>query len=113
MGILQSRELRTALGSWGIELAELAEEETDSRALSHGDLDRTLRARIITRGLWEIGDALIADGTIAGGMIPKVETALMAMDQGCGGAVILDGTVPHGVLLELFTEHGAGTLITG
>lgn len=58
-------------------------------------------------------DALIADGTIAGGMIPKVETALMAMDQGCGGAVILDGTVPHGVLLELFTEHGAGTLITG
>lgn len=56
---------------------------------------------------------LIADGTIAGGMIPKVETALSAMQQGCGGAVILDGTVPHGVLLELFTEHGAGTLITG
>lgn len=58
-------------------------------------------------------DALIGDGTIAGGMIPKVETALMAMEQGCGGAVILDGTVPHGLLLELFTEHGAGTLITG
>ncbi|MFK7941385.1 MAG: acetylglutamate kinase [Paracoccaceae bacterium] len=56
---------------------------------------------------------LIADGTIAGGMIPKVETALMAMDQGCGASVILDGTVPHGVLLELFTEHGAGTLIMG
>jgi acetylglutamate kinase len=54
---------------------------------------------------------LIADGTIAGGMIPKVETALTAMAQGCGGAVILDGTQPHGVLLELFTEHGAGTLI--
>ena len=57
--------------------------------------------------------ALIADGTIAGGMIPKVETAIGAMDAGCGGSVILDGTVPHGVLLELFTEHGAGTLITG
>lgn len=56
---------------------------------------------------------LIADGTIAGGMIPKVETALMAMEHGCGGSVILDGTVPHGVLLELFTEHGAGTLISG
>ncbi|MEM1300011.1 MAG: acetylglutamate kinase [Pseudomonadota bacterium] len=56
---------------------------------------------------------LIADGTIAGGMIPKVETALMAMEQGCGASVILDGTVPHGVLLELFTEHGAGTLIIG
>lgn len=56
---------------------------------------------------------LIADGTIAGGMIPKVETALDAMRKGCGGAVILDGTTPHGLLLELFTEHGAGTLILG
>ncbi|MEM7059707.1 MAG: acetylglutamate kinase [Pseudomonadota bacterium] len=56
-------------------------------------------------------ETLIGDGTIAGGMIPKVETALMAMDQGCGASVILDGTTPHGVLLELFTEHGAGTLI--
>lgn len=57
--------------------------------------------------------SLIADGTIAGGMIPKVETALQAMRQGCGGAVILDGTAPHGLLLELFTNHGAGTLIKG
>jgi acetylglutamate kinase len=57
--------------------------------------------------------SLMADGTIAGGMIPKVETALEAMQQGCGGAVILDGTAPHGVLLELFTKHGAGTLIIG
>ena len=55
--------------------------------------------------------ALIADGTIAGGMIPKVETALSAMEQGCGAAVIMDGRAPHAVLLELFTEHGAGTLI--
>lgn len=58
-------------------------------------------------------EALIADGTIAGGMIPKVQTALDAMRHGCGGAVIMDGTTPHGVLLELFTEHGAGTLIVG
>jgi acetylglutamate kinase len=57
--------------------------------------------------------ALIADGTIAGGMIPKAQTALHAMEQGCGGAVILDGTTPHGLLLELFTKHGAGTLILG
>ncbi|MEM1161340.1 MAG: acetylglutamate kinase [Pseudomonadota bacterium] len=57
--------------------------------------------------------SLIGDGTISGGMIPKVETALYAMDKGCGGAVILDGRTPHGVLLELFTEHGAGTLILG
>jgi acetylglutamate kinase len=56
---------------------------------------------------------LINDGTIAGGMIPKVETALYAVEKGCGGAVILDGTTPHGLLLELFTRHGAGTLIVG
>lgn len=54
---------------------------------------------------------LIADGTIHGGMIPKVETCLEAIDKGVNGAVIIDGRVPHAVLLELFTEHGAGTLI--
>jgi acetylglutamate kinase len=55
--------------------------------------------------------ALIADGTISGGMIPKVETCLSALEQGVEGVVILDGKVPHAVLLELFTDHGAGTLI--
>jgi len=54
---------------------------------------------------------LIADGTISGGMIPKVETCIDALDQGVEGVVILDGKVPHAVLLELFTELGAGTLI--
>ena len=54
---------------------------------------------------------LIADGTIAGGMIPKVETCIYALDQGVEGVVIMDGRVPHAVLLELFTDHGAGTLI--
>ena len=55
--------------------------------------------------------ALIADGTIAGGMIPKVETCLQAIDGGVDAAVILDGRVPHAILLELFAEGGAGTLI--
>jgi acetylglutamate kinase len=55
--------------------------------------------------------ALIADGTIAGGMIPKVETCIDALDRGVEGVVILDGKVPHAVLLELFTALGAGTLI--
>ncbi len=55
---------------------------------------------------------LIADGTISGGMIPKVETALYGIEKGVEAAVILDGRVPHSVLLELFTEHGAGTLIS-
>ena len=54
---------------------------------------------------------LIADGTISGGMIPKVETCIDALDQGVEGVVILDGKVPHAVLLELFTDHGAGTLM--
>jgi acetylglutamate kinase len=54
---------------------------------------------------------LIADGTISGGMIPKVETCIEALDRGVEGVVILDGKVPHAVLLELFTELGAGTLI--
>lgn len=55
--------------------------------------------------------ARIADGTIKGGMIPKIETCLAAVREGVGGAVIIDGRVPHAILLELFTEHGAGTLI--
>jgi acetylglutamate kinase len=54
---------------------------------------------------------LIADGTISGGMIPKVETCIYALEQGVEGVVILDGKVPHAVLLELFTELGSGTLI--
>ncbi|HZP20258.1 MAG TPA: acetylglutamate kinase [Bauldia sp.] len=55
--------------------------------------------------------ALIADGTISGGMIPKVETCIEALDRGVAGVVILNGKTPHAVLLELFTDHGAGTLI--
>jgi acetylglutamate kinase len=55
--------------------------------------------------------ALIADGTIHGGMIPKVETCIEALDRGVEGVVILNGRTPHAVLLELFTDHGAGTLI--
>mgnify|MGYP003666579551 FL=1 len=55
---------------------------------------------------------LIADGTAAGGMIPKLETAAHSVNHGVGAAVILDGRAPHALLLELFTEHGAGTLVS-
>jgi acetylglutamate kinase len=55
--------------------------------------------------------ALTADGTISGGMIPKVETCLYAVDRGVEAAVIIDGRVPHAILLELFTERGVGTMI--
>jgi acetylglutamate kinase len=54
---------------------------------------------------------LIADGVAKGGMIPKLETCIAALDEGVEAAVILDGRTPHSLLMELFTEHGAGTLI--
>jgi acetylglutamate kinase len=54
---------------------------------------------------------LIADGTISGGMIPKVETCIYALEAGVEGVVIIDGKTPHAVLLELFTNQGTGTLI--
>jgi len=56
---------------------------------------------------------LMNDGTITGGMIPKLETCLGAVQTGVEAAVILDGRVPHVLLLEIFTEHGVGTLISG
>ncbi len=55
--------------------------------------------------------ALQADGTISGGMIPKLETCIHAVEAGCEAAVVLDGRVPHAMLLEIFTSRGAGTLI--
>jgi len=51
------------------------------------------------------------DGTISGGMIPKLETCIHAVEAGCEAAVVLDGRVPHAMLLEIFTSKGAGTLI--
>ncbi|SDW66122.1 N-acetylglutamate kinase [Albimonas donghaensis] len=57
-------------------------------------------------------EALIASGVISGGMIPKCRTALDAIEAGVDAVVILDGRAPHACLLELFTSHGAGTMIT-
>ena len=56
--------------------------------------------------------ALIADGTISGGMIPKISYALEAVKNGVKSAVIVDGRVPHATLLEVFTDKGVGTLIS-
>ncbi|MAQ35885.1 acetylglutamate kinase [Thioclava sediminum] len=66
---------------------------------------------VITQLTPEDVTALIEDGTIAGGMIPKVETALKAVDEGVRAVVIVDGRVANACLLELFTEHGAGSMI--
>ncbi|WP_372884359.1 acetylglutamate kinase [Shimia sp.] len=70
-----------------------------------GDVMTELKAR-------QIRD-LTAEGVIAGGMIPKTETALNAIEGGVRAVVILDGRAPNACLLELFTEHGAGSLIRG
>ncbi len=60
-----------------------------------------------------IGDARarMADGTLTGGMIPKVETCIDAIEGGVEAAVIVDGRTPHATLLEIFTAHGSGTII--
>ncbi len=76
-----------------------------------GVLDR--EGKLIPRLNVREARALIADGTISAGMIPKIETAIDAVEKGVHAAVILDGRIPHVLLLELFTEHGAGTLISG
>ena len=55
--------------------------------------------------------AMIRDGVVTGGMIPKVETCIDAVEGGVEGAVIMDGRAPHALLVELFTEHGMGTMI--
>ncbi len=66
---------------------------------------------VITQMTPDEVQALIDDGTISGGMIPKVETALQAVREGVRAVVILDGRVANACLLELFTEHGAGSMI--
>jgi acetylglutamate kinase len=84
-----------------------------TRLLMLTDVQGVLNAegRLITE--LSIADvrAAIASGTITGGMIPKVENCITAVEQGVKGAVILDGRVPHVCLLELFTDSGIGTLI--
>ena len=55
--------------------------------------------------------ALVDEGTISGGMIPKLETCVKAVQEGVDAAVVLDGRIPHAMLLEIFTSKGAGTLV--
>jgi acetylglutamate kinase len=68
-----------------------------------GDLLTDLAPRAISE--------LVKDGTISGGMIPKLETCVKAVEEGVDAAVILDGRIPHAMLLEIFTSKGAGTLV--
>ena len=75
-----------------------------------GLLDR--EGNVLTGLSTERVDSLIEDGTIAGGMLPKIGCALDAVKGGVASAHIIDGRVPHAVLLEIFTNVGIGTLIT-
>lgn len=68
--------------------------------------------KLLSRLTTDEARKLILDGTINGGMIPKIEGCIEVVESGVEGVVIIDGRVPHCVLLELFTEHGVGTLVT-
>ncbi|MFT4715062.1 MAG: acetylglutamate kinase [Paracoccaceae bacterium] len=72
---------------------------------------KNAKGEVVTRMDPDQVRAMIADGTISGGMIPKAETALAAIEGGVRAVVILDGRAPNAALLELFTDHGAGSLI--
>ncbi len=84
-----------------------------SRLLMLTDVDGVLddNGKLIPRLSTAQAKQLILNGVIKGGMIPKVETCIQAVQSGAGAAVILDGRKKHAVLVELFTEHGIGTLI--
>jgi len=85
-------------------------DKEELRSLVAGLLDKN--GQILT-GLTTVQvDGLIADGTITGGMLPKIRCALDAVKAGVNSAHIVDGRVPHAVLLETFTDEGLGTLIT-
>ncbi|MGI9380828.1 MAG: acetylglutamate kinase [Methyloligellaceae bacterium] len=75
-----------------------------------GVLDK--KQKLIQRLTIEETEKLIIDNTISGGMIPKVESCMSVVQNGVEAVVIMDGRVKHALLLELFTEHGAGTMFT-
>ncbi|MDE0067365.1 MAG: acetylglutamate kinase [Acidimicrobiaceae bacterium] len=67
---------------------------------------------IVTHAVVEDLEAMIADGTISGGMIPKIRACMDAVESGAASAHLLDGRIPHVLLLELFTDAGIGTMVT-
>jgi acetylglutamate kinase len=69
-------------------------------------------ASLIRRTTADELEALMADGTIAGGMIPKVASCVQAVRNGVHSAHVLDGRIPHVLLLEIFTDEGIGTMVT-
>ena len=93
--------------------SSLAQALKAKRLLLLTDVDGVLdkQGRLISELTVAKARGLIADGTITGGMIPKVEGCIAVVEAGVQAVVILNGKTPHAVLLELFTEHGAGTFL--
>merc|ERR1719460_1702330 len=91
----------------------VAEALKASRLLLLTDVTGVLDAnmQLIQRITPSSADALVKEGIIKGGMIPKLQTAVQAVNNGCGGAAIVDGRIDHAVLEELFSDEGAGTLV--
>jgi acetylglutamate kinase len=91
----------------------VAEALKASRLLLLTDVTGVLDANmeLIQRITPSSADALVKEGIIKGGMIPKLQTAVQAVNNGCGGAAIVDGRIDHAVLEELFSDEGAGTLV--
>ncbi len=93
--------------------SSLAQVLKAKRLLLLTDVDGVLdkQGKLISELTVSKARGLIADGTITGGMIPKVEGCIAVVEAGVQAVVILNGKTPHAVLLELFTEHGAGTFL--
>lgn len=93
---------------------ELAAKMLAKRLLLLTDVEGVLdkKGKLIEKLTADGARALIKDGTIDGGMIPKIESCISVVQNGVEAVVIINGKTPHAVLLELFTEHGAGTLLS-
>lgn len=93
---------------------ELAARMLAKRLLLLTDVEGVLdkQGKLVQQLTIEEAKALIEDGTISGGMIPKIESCMSVVQNGVEAVVVINGKVPHAVLLELFTEHGAGTLLS-
>ena len=92
---------------------ELAVKMLAKRLLLLTDVDGVVdgRGNLIEMITLDEARAFIEDGTISGGMIPKIESCISVVQNGVEGVVIVNGMTPHAVLLELFTAHGSGTLL--
>tara|TARA_B100000029_G_scaffold13897_1_gene14562 strand:+ start:19 stop:867 length:849 start_codon:yes stop_codon:yes gene_type:complete len=91
----------------------LAKELNSRRLLLMTDVEGVLdqNKRLVNEINSEVAKNMLNDGTISGGMIPKIKTCLDAVNNGVTGVVIVDGRKPHSILFELFSDKGAGTLI--